>query len=127
MFHNLRTAILVSVQKPKKMQQQSPPPPPPDLKPKKKKSKTMAYLLWLFGGLSGFHHFYLGRDLHGFLWWVTFGGFFGIGWIGDLFYIGEYVAEANNDVDFQKRFKEKVRKYNKVGVTIAAGLGAVKM
>ncbi|XP_065216952.1 dnaJ homolog subfamily C member 22-like [Planococcus citri] len=79
----------------------------------KKKSKFMAYFWWLFGGISGFHHFYLGRDLHGFLWWATLGGYFGLGWIADLFYIGEYVAEANDEPEFIKKMKEIKKKNEK--------------
>lgn len=80
----------------------------------KKKSRITAYVLWVFGGLSGFHHFYLGRDLHGFLWWATLGGYFGLGWISDLFYISEYVAEANDEPEFQKKMKDIMRKNKKV-------------
>lgn len=78
------------------------------------KSKALAYLLWLVGGLWGLHHFYLGRDLQGVLWWCTFGGYFGFGWLRDLFYIGEYVADANRDekymekVEYTRRMHEKV-------------------
>jgi DnaJ family protein C protein 22 len=37
------------------------------------KSKAITYVLWLFGGLLGLHHFYLGRDKQAFLWFSTFG------------------------------------------------------
>lgn len=84
----------------------------------KKKSKTTAYILWVFGGLSGFHHFYLGRDLHGFLLWATLGGYFGIGWIADLFYISDYVAEANDDPEYIKKMKATMKKHSKVSIPI---------
>ena len=55
---------------------------------------SIAFLLWLFGGLLGLHHFYLGRDKHGFLWATTFGGFF-IGWIKEFSKLATYTEEAN--------------------------------
>jgi hypothetical protein len=39
----------------------------------KQKSLVIAYLLWLFGGIFGFHHLYLHRDRHAFVWWCTLG------------------------------------------------------
>ncbi|CAI6349317.1 unnamed protein product [Macrosiphum euphorbiae] len=77
------------------------------------KSKTLTYLLWLVGGVCGLHHFYLGRDLQGVLWWCTFGGYFGFGWLRDLFYIGEYVADANKDEKYMKKVDYMVRVYEK--------------
>lgn len=61
----------------------------------------MAYLLvtflcWLFGGFFGIHHFYLGRDRHGFIWATTFGGF-GIGWFRDLCRLKAYTKDANSN------------------------------
>ena len=32
------------------------------------KSVILTYLLWLFGGGFGLHHFYLNRNIQGFLW-----------------------------------------------------------
>lgn len=61
-----------------------------------KKSVLVAYLLWLFGGIFGVHHFYLRRDRHAFVWWTTLGGF-GIGWLGEIFKIPRYVRDANED------------------------------
>ena len=48
-------------------------------------SKTMGYLLWIFG-FTGAHRFYYGRALTGTLWFFT-GGLLLIGWIVDLFLI----------------------------------------
>ena len=48
-------------------------------------SKTLGYLLWLFG-FTGAHRFYYGRPLTGTLWFFT-GGLFLIGWIIDIFLI----------------------------------------
>jgi DnaJ family protein C protein 22 len=58
------------------------------------KSLKIAYLLWLTGGLLGWHHFYLGRDKRGFLWFSTLGGFL-IGLVNDLIKLPQYVNEAN--------------------------------
>ncbi len=80
----------------------------------KNKSVATAYFLWLIGGILGLHHFYLGRDLHGFLWWCTLGGYFGFGWLRDAFHISEYVAEANEDKEYIKKIKEVIKKNPKV-------------
>lgn len=58
------------------------------------KSKTFAYVLWLFGGVMGFHRFYLDKIASGVVWLFT-GGFFGIGWILDFFSLGNQVDEYN--------------------------------
>jgi|UniRef100_A0A2S2QFG1 DnaJ family protein C protein 22 len=84
---------------------------------KNNKSKALTYLLWLVGGVCGLHHFYLGRDLQGVLWWCTFGGYFGFGWLRDVFYIGEYVADANRDEKYMKKVDYMVRVHGKVSTT----------
>jgi TM2 domain-containing membrane protein YozV len=48
-------------------------------------SKTMGYLLWIFG-FMGAHRFYYGKPLSGTLWFFTLGLLF-VGWILDLFLI----------------------------------------
>jgi TM2 domain-containing membrane protein YozV len=48
-------------------------------------SKTIGYLLWIFG-FMGAHRFYYGRPITGTIWFFTV-GFFLIGWIVDLFLI----------------------------------------
>ncbi|GAA5482924.1 TM2 domain-containing protein [Haloferula sargassicola] len=48
-------------------------------------SKTIGYLLWIFG-FFGAHRFYYGRKISGTIWFFT-GGLFLIGWIVDLFLI----------------------------------------
>jgi len=58
-------------------------------------SVILTYVLWLVGGWLGLHHFYLGRDKQAFLWWSTFGGCFGLGWLRDFFRIPSYVADAD--------------------------------
>jgi TM2 domain-containing membrane protein YozV len=48
-------------------------------------SKTIGYLLWIFG-LSGSHRFYYGRPISGTIYFLTL-GLLGIGWLVDLFLI----------------------------------------
>ena len=57
----------------------------------------VTYFLWLVGGWFGLHHFYLKRDKQAFIWWCFPGGYFGLGWIRDLWRIPEYVKEANEE------------------------------
>lgn len=75
-----------------------------------KKSMSLTYLLWLCGGFFGLHHFYLGRDIQGFLWWCTLGGYFG-GWFRDFFFIPEYIRAANNDAEYNKKLSQTMRFY----------------
>jgi TM2 domain-containing membrane protein YozV len=53
--------------------------------PRDTHSKTIGYLLWLFG-FTGAHRFYYGKPLTGALWFFTL-GLLGIGWLIDLFLI----------------------------------------
>ena len=48
-------------------------------------SKTVGYLLWIFGFL-GSHRFYYGKPVSGTIWLFT-GGLLGVGWLVDLFLI----------------------------------------
>ncbi|HEX5790038.1 MAG TPA: TM2 domain-containing protein, partial [Luteolibacter sp.] len=48
-------------------------------------SKTIGYLLWIFG-FTGSHRFYYGKPVSGTIWFFTF-GLLGIGWLIDLFLI----------------------------------------
>jgi TM2 domain-containing membrane protein YozV len=48
-------------------------------------SKTIGYLLWIFG-FVGAHRFYFGRQKTGILWFFTL-GLLGVGWLIDLFLI----------------------------------------
>lgn len=79
----------------------------PQLPPQK--SVWVTYVLWLFGGIFGAHHLYLGNDLQAFIWWTTLGGYFGMGWIGEAFRIPEMVREANEDPGFVERFVYQLR------------------
>ncbi|ALC49195.1 wus, partial [Drosophila busckii] len=76
-----------------------------------KKSVTIAYILWLVGGLFGLHHLYLHRDRHAFIWWCTLGGYMGIGWLSEIFMIPQYVRDANEDPVFVQQYVAKLQLY----------------
>ena len=67
-------------------------------------SKTIGYLLWIFG-FMGAHRFYYGRQLTGTLWFFTLGLFF-VGWIIDLFLI------PGMDRDADRRYVAGRKSYN---------------
>jgi len=48
-------------------------------------SKSIGYLLWLFG-FTGVHRFYYGKPITGTIWFLTF-GLLGVGWLIDVFLI----------------------------------------
>ena len=48
-------------------------------------SKTIGYLLWIFG-FTGAHRFYYGKPVTGAIWFFT-AGLLGVGWLIDLFLI----------------------------------------
>lgn len=75
-----------------------------------KKSLFVTYLLWLFGGFFGLHHFYLGRNVQGFLWACFGGGYFGAGWVRDFWRIPEYVRDANDDPEYLIALAAKMRR-----------------
>ncbi len=56
-------------------------------------SKTIGYLLWLFG-FTGAHRFYYGKPISGTIWLFTF-GLLGIGWLVDLFLIPSMDRQAD--------------------------------
>lgn len=56
-------------------------------------SKTVGYILWIFG-FMGAHRFYYGRQITGTIWFCTLGLFF-IGWIVDLFLIPSMDRDAD--------------------------------
>ncbi|MBV8622224.1 MAG: TM2 domain-containing protein [Herbaspirillum sp.] len=56
-------------------------------------SKTLGYLLWIFG-FTGAHRFYYGKPVSGTIWFFTF-GLAGIGWLVDLFLIPSMDREAD--------------------------------
>ncbi|MFJ3045801.1 NINE protein [Herbaspirillum chlorophenolicum] len=57
-------------------------------------SKTLGYLLWIFG-FTGSHRFYYGKPVTGTIWFFTL-GLLGIGWIIDLFLIPSMDREADS-------------------------------
>lgn len=61
-----------------------------------KKKNSTAYILWFacIFGVCGIHRFYLGRNLSGVIWLLTF-GFLGIGQLIDLFLIPGMVDDRN--------------------------------
>lgn len=77
------------------------------------KSLCVTYLLWLTLGALGAHHFYLGRDRQAFVWWMTLGGYFGLGLIRDIWRIPYYVKYANGDPETIDELKEKIRRHAK--------------
>lgn len=77
------------------------------------KSLCVTYLLWLTLGALGAHHFYLGRDRQAFVWWMTLGGYFGLGLIRDIWRIPYYVKYANEDPETIDELKEKIRRHAK--------------
>ncbi|XP_064646426.1 dnaJ homolog subfamily C member 22-like [Lineus longissimus] len=70
------------------------------------KSIVIAYILWFFLGIFGVHHFYLRRDWHAFIWWSTFGGCFGLGWLRDLVKIPQYVTDTNEGRDYMLQLRQ---------------------
>lgn len=91
----------------------------------RRKSLFTAYLLWLFGGFFGLHHFYLHRDRHAFITWATLAGYFGFGWLADLFKLPAYVRDCNEDVDYIEKLIKKMRKSEKPPVTWYRRAGSV--
>ncbi|MET7680397.1 TM2 domain-containing protein [Streptomyces sp. NPDC005423] len=72
-------------------------PEPPlrqDSTPRAPKWVAVAYLWWLFLGLCGVHHFYLGRTGRGLLRLCTL-GVCGLGWLADAFTLPHQVRDAN--------------------------------
>ena len=67
-------------------------------------SKTIGYLLWIFG-FMGAHRFFYGRQLTGTLWFFTLGLLF-VGWIIDLFLI------SGMDRDADRRYVAGRKSYN---------------
>mmetsp|Transcript_20226 Transcript_20226/g.40328 ORF Transcript_20226/g.40328 Transcript_20226/m.40328 type:complete len:378 (-) Transcript_20226:243-1376(-) len=58
------------------------------------KSVLIAYILWLFGGVFGWHHAYLNRTTTAVAYFFSFGGL-GVSFFLDIFCIPAYVREAN--------------------------------
>lgn len=56
-------------------------------------SRTIGYLLWIFG-FTGAHRFYFGKPISGAIWFFTL-GLLGIGWLIDLFLIPSMDRQAD--------------------------------
>ena len=56
-------------------------------------SKTIGYILWLFG-FTGSHRFYYGKPITGVIWLLTL-GLLGIGWLIDFFLIPSMDRKAD--------------------------------
>lgn len=56
-------------------------------------SKTIGYLLWIFG-FTGAHRFYYGKPVTGAIWFFTL-GLLGIGWVIDAFLIPSMDRQAD--------------------------------
>lgn len=89
------------------------------------KSVLITYILWLFGGIFGLHHLYLHRDRHAFVWWCTLGGYFGIGWMSEIFTIPKLVRDANEDPVFVAKFVEKLKTHKKPPFSTNRFIGAI--
>ena len=74
--------------------------------PPEKKSIVEAYLLWLFFGFLGAHHFYLRRYEFGILYFFTF-GLLGAGWVIDMFRMPCLVSETNKRISGPIAGKQK--------------------
>lgn len=68
----------------------------------KQKELWVAYVLWLFFGLLGFHKFYVNKFGMGLIYFFT-GGFFVIGWIIDLFTLPSQVRCFNDELYMHAR------------------------
>lgn len=67
-------------------------------------SKTMGYLLWIFG-FTGSHRFYFGKPVSGTIWFFTL-GLLGIGWLLDIFFIPSMDRQAD------RRYREGPIEYS---------------
>ena len=87
------------------------------------KSLILAYVLWLFFGFLGVHHIYLRRYKHAFVWWCFPGGYFGFGWLRDIWRLPEYVKDANNEQGYIEALSIKMREMQKPPIKIVRLLG----
>lgn len=87
------------------------------------KSLILTYLLWLIGGPFGLHHFYLNRNIQGFLWLCLPGGYFGLGWFRDIWRIPSYVREANGDREYMKDLAARMKAKSKPPFSFARWIG----
>lgn len=74
-------------------------------------SKTVGYVLWLFG-FTGAHRFYYGKPVTGTIWFFTL-GLLGVGWLIDLFLIPSMDRQAD------LRFREGRINYSVAWILLA--------
>jgi TM2 domain-containing membrane protein YozV len=55
---------------------------------------TVAWILLTFLGMLGFHRFYMGKFITGFIWLIT-GGLFLFGWLYDFCTLNDQIDELN--------------------------------
>ena len=82
------------------------------------KSKGTAYLLWFFLGVFGAHKFYLGKIGIGVVYLFSF-GIFGIGWLIDLFTLGNQV-DLCNALQGDARVQQNQQQSQNIVVNVAA-------
>lgn len=73
------------------------------------------------------HHIYLGRDDHAFITLATFGGYFTLGLIRDLWRLPEYVREANNDPEYLSKLHQQIKTHKKPPASIVRQSGMMIM
>ena len=73
-----------------------------------KKSLAVAYILWAIGGIYGWHHLYLKRQSHAYLYSTTLGCLF-FGWIRDFWRLRHYVEQANRTPLYVNFIKDQMR------------------
>lgn len=71
----------------------------------------------------GLHHIYLGRDDHAFITFATFGGYFTMGLIRDLWRLPEYVKNANNDPQYVDWLHEQIKLHKRPPSSIVRQTG----
>lgn len=91
------------------------------------KSLFVAYLCWLFGGIFGLHHLYLGRDYHAFITLTTFGGYFTLGLIRDIWRLPEYVKDANSDLEYVEWLYSQIKTHPRPPSSIVRQSGLMIM
>ncbi|XP_046555819.1 uncharacterized protein LOC124265070 [Haliotis rubra] len=67
------------------------------------------YILWFTYGISGVHHFYLGRPLWGLLYFCTL-GLFGIGWLVDMCRLPGLVNDYNRNYVERQLLAQQARR-----------------
>ena len=89
------------------------------------KSLYWTYVLWLFGGFFGLHLIYLGRIRHTIALWISFGGYFGLGLLRDLWCIPDYVADINQDSQYTSKLVKKMKQQPKPSYGIIRHFGTI--